>query len=1772
MNKSIRKAMIFIVALFAVLLAVIGLFGLNSQEASAATYTTAKYLTRGSTNNGSNTTTGCPDNFKVYMHGSSVSGTGTMYQDKVIDWSYVYIKVETSQVSDHISFRLLRNGSTYMSKSLSGNAAMTLYSGSLTDGDYELEYTCRYRPNIFVGYTTYVYSYRFEVDKSVPTYSLKAGGSTISSGVYTNKQIVYTASDAHFSYIRYKKPTSSSYTTTGATSYTVAATEANNGWWYFQAYDTLGASCSTVSVYLDTVKPVGKVTTSTGATVSNGGYTNKPIKYTATDTGGVSKYEVKKAGSSSWTSYTSGTSVSGTNGWYYFRATDKAGNVSDEYKIYYDSTTPTGTLYGGTAAKSSGSYTNASYVRYVASDSYSGIVNCYVKMPGSSSYTNYASGTQLSMEGTYSFYCIDKSGNQSATVTITLDKSKPIGMLYGGATIKNDASFTNASYVRYVASDSVSGISACYVKKPGSSSYVSCTSIDQMTAEGTYYFYCIDRSGNVSDTVSITLDRTVPIGTLYGGTTAKSNGGYTNAEYVKYVASDALSGISACFVKAPGQTNYSSYTSGAQLTAEGTYSFYTVDRAGNQSGIVTITLDKTKPAGTLYAGETSKGSGSFTNASYIKYAATDGVSGVLGLYVKKPGKLTYESYASDTQITSEGVYSFYAVDRAGNQSDAVTITLDRTKPAGTLYGGSGSLSSGSYTNAEYVRYVASDSLSGLANCYVKMPGSSAFTAYASGMQLATQGRYEFYCTDRSGNKSTTVSVTLDKMNPTGVLYGGENIVNSGDSTNTAYIKFIAQDETVLANAFVKFPGESEFVSYTLGTELTGEGTYEFYATDKAGNQSQVYTVTLDRQIPVAQLYVDDKPFGNNGYTNGEHIRFECEETCYVMQPGSDAFEPYLPGVEFYKPGKYVFYGESEAGNKTGYFTIIIDRIQKPLTVFNVTDGKTDGDVVLTWTDEDAEQFAPVVKVTVNGKAYTKDSTIYSIDTGVYEVASTDAAGNVWTTKFTSSKQNVLTETLQKEYWEASDTDGEIFAFASYDAAFAFAAKRENALVRTGEWNSEIWDTGIAMDAKDSVNAANGKYFIYKKSGNADELVAYFTEDRLNEVIAEYAKTGIESYYYWEKSPATISDGENLYSYSDVKMILADAVQLGGNIGCLLDGENFVGGTVEVEGRHVLTVLDDWGNTCEYNLIIIRTAPEILYAAGEGNINKATFDRTYYFKDTVTLSISDAFDEMAMFNVYGEDGSLIGSYCLDETYTIAESGVYTVVAVNHFGESQTFSLVISRNAPEIDMTENTGNKTLDITISESPDAQSHIQTIEIYKSMDGGDTWTLLTADDYGTVISLENLTYHFRTSGLYRVVVTDEFRTGIDNIVVEDKYVQPEPDGVLSGVESGGHTNGTVSFEWTDEANVVVKKDGKQIEYRSKQLLTEDGVYEIVFENFDGYKATYTFVIDTAAPEVVLDGAKDGETVNKDVGALFDGEGVTAELFKDGKSLGAYVSGTILTDEGAYRLVVTDLAQNKTEVEFTIDKTVDFSVNVNDKGLSNSVTVTANETVSLVLTKNGEAMEYELGEAITEPAAYTLTIIDALENKAELSFTIVEPLVQKFEYNFDDTPGFEKALVNGEEKRLNYGTLELFEDGTYEVCVVVNGKSYAFTVTVDSTAPALVLDGVENGGTTKNPVVLTELSEDAEMKVFLNDTEIEYTLGEELTEAGDYRIEIEDVAGNSAVYSFEIQGSISGGIIALIVIAAIAVIGGAAAFVILKKRKSKSEAGDTDDTDEAGEE
>ena len=125
MQKTRKR--IFVTAFLSLALMLTVFLGVGTLEASAATYTTPTYTTYGTYTYDGSTYSGYPSSyFKINMHGSSTSGTGTIYNDRLTDWSYYYIKVDAIDVREHVSFKLYRNGSLYSSKTLSGDGDLTL--------------------------------------------------------------------------------------------------------------------------------------------------------------------------------------------------------------------------------------------------------------------------------------------------------------------------------------------------------------------------------------------------------------------------------------------------------------------------------------------------------------------------------------------------------------------------------------------------------------------------------------------------------------------------------------------------------------------------------------------------------------------------------------------------------------------------------------------------------------------------------------------------------------------------------------------------------------------------------------------------------------------------------------------------------------------------------------------------------------------------------------------------------------------------------------------------------------------------------------------------------------------------------------------------------------------------------------------------------------------------------------------------------------------------------------------------------------------------------------------------------------------------------------------------------------------------------------------------------------------------------------------------------------------------------------------------------------
>jgi len=193
---------------------------------------------------------------------------------------------------------------------------------------------------------------------------------------------------------------------------------------------------------------------------------------------------------------------------------------------------------------------------------------------------------------------------------------------------------------------------------------------------------------------------------------------------------------------------------------------------------------------------------------------------------------------------------------------------------------------------------------------------------------------------------------------------------------------------------------------------------------------------------MAYLYADEIVVGNGIYTNASRIAMSAtgvsELRCFVKLPNTDTFVTYSQFAPFYASGRYEFYAQDESQNKFNIVWIVIDRKPKLVNIIGIIDGVATSDVTLNWIDCDADATANIMSVTVNGKEYTKgdigdtnnnnnsyqireiqQNLIQTIDSGTYTIQSIDQAGNIWTTTFVAKRDEVLTKTLNFEYYETS---------------------------------------------------------------------------------------------------------------------------------------------------------------------------------------------------------------------------------------------------------------------------------------------------------------------------------------------------------------------------------------------------------------------------------------------------------------------------------------------------------------------------------------------------------------------------------------------------------------------------------------------------------------------------------------------------------------------------------------------------------------------------------
>ena len=1372
---------------------------------------------------------------------------------------------------------------------------------------------------------------------------------------------------------------------------------------------------------------------------------------------------------------------------------------------------------------------------------------------------------------------------------------------------------------------------------------------------------------------TLLIDTTIPSLTAKGYSNGNSitNGSYVN-QRVTFSASDT--NFKYIHYKSPSSSYFYTTTATSYTTTAttGWWTVYASDKVGNKTNEFKFYYDATSPTGSISSNGTTVASGSYVSKSFA-YTASDSGSGIKQIYYKSPVSGSYQAYTSGTIIPAtagDGWYYFYSVDNAGNQSSTMSVYLETEAPLIEIYRNgkvaysttlsqTGNYDTGVYFNRFDYMKITYDSSSGNVSCNYTLDSNfqlaSGFSGYKYTIVLTTPtgitGHYTFYVVDSSPYVSIDDMHYYDGqiayMNDDTYVsfFDDEDIVDSGE-TGVA----ITSEGNKVIDTFAKY---SELGGLTLTTPEGTETTYHLTLNDRAGNVSEV-TVVIDKRDVGAVWTNDEEEIPNNGYTNKPvYLYWEEENVTATYSRNGGEYQPYSRYTEFRLDGTYTVILSDQAGNKATY-TIHLDTI-KPTgqlyadykTVEN--NSVTNGKIYFTWDGENT--------ATVNGQPYTKN-TVISED-GLYQFELKDLAGNIET-------YQIRIDTIAPEYnqklvnecedylvgiWYLVTFDGEQTSFASYESALEYASKLEFERYVT---SLELDDVNnftqyhlVASRGNPKDDVKLGTYYRYKSQANPDSELYYFDETLLQEVVSHYAKayvSGVNYYTLNNNNYGEVSDNmfDNTWTSDDgVSAPIAnefiftsfDSTQVflelvGGSEGKVPVEFNIpLKEQFSVTGLYEVTEIDEAGNVANYYVFLDFSAPNLVVNAevfGDGEVKEMTITSntvsdisTYYYKSFAVADIVDN-DSWATIAITNKGKTTYYSKG-DDLPVLTEGGKYDLVVYDRLNNSYEFVVYIVGNEATIEFSPNSESTefTIDISLEQEFDT---IVSLEIYKD---GEKLEGVTPD---------TLTYTFTKDGTYTVVLRDNFGRVIERTYDFDKSL---PNGSLS-VDNGSRTTEEVTFTFDNSKYVAeVSKDGAVIETNSSGeiLVGNDGNYSIKLinltdeENFN----IYEFTIDTKAPGVSLEGVNQNETTNKDVTVLWNDSDVVSSTYTLNGEEFALENGETLTKEGIYVITLVDDLGNKTEVMFTIDKSLDYEVYVNDTSTTgvettgedvvivnnedlsisitkngeaydylfgdvlseegtylikisdqygnttvvqitidksvdayantgngtitnNSVTISAGEKVSVIVTKDGQAYDYILGQPITEEGKYNVTIYDAYGNQKVISFEIVRGTKSVIDYTLGDNVEITEVKHNGEVIEWDSNHLNFTEDGIYEVTVLVDGNEYSFTLSLDTTVPEITLNGIEDGETGNVTVTITDMTEVGTIKVYKDGELIEYSLGDELKDYGNYVVEVTDELGNTRSYSFTLEYQMNGWAIALIAIGVMA-IAGIVVLICLKKKR-----------------
>lgn len=1350
------------------------------------------------------------------------------------------------------------------------------------------------------------------------------------------------------------------------------------GWECYEAHSTIRGK-----IQIRKSVPTISITDTSGSQVASGSSTNQRVKFTA-DGDFFSKIYYKTPTSGEYVSTTSKTYTIGTaNGWYYAYSQDIFGKTSDTVSIYYDGTVPIGTIYANGTTVADGSYISSTFY-YIATDTESGINSLYYKSPISGIYTPYSSGSIIPVnagDGWYYFYAVDKVGNRSETTSVYLETQPPLVEIYRNGTKEFSKSFsTSASYDTdvYLNLNDILRIECTTSSGRVSSDHALNTDI------------VINDSYNVgSNTITITSATGIVGGFTYHVVKQKPtiaiDGVYYESGSTLYFNTDKTvtfaddttivnSAHTGATIQAGNNTEFISYSSGKGkelITAEGMETVYNLtlnDRAGNESTF-TVVIDKLAPQGIWQTDGRELENGGYTQKP-LTFKFTE--AGVTGEY--SFNNSGFKPLKSGQTFTADGMYTVALCDLANNRSTFIAY-IDTAAPTGQLY-------------ANYIP-VLSDSVTNT-KVYFTWDGTDNFAtvngqAYEKNTVLSEDGVYTFVLSDLANN-TTTYVIEIDTVAPTynaNKLIGSELKISKwynvsfdqkdySFATFTEALEFASSKEFDKAVTVLTLNDVGDFNQHHLiaGNSEVRTGEYWLY---KSRANAESYLYYFDRELlnEVIAFYAKDYVSDANHFVwNGDNVYGDTAESMtdnlltssdgtnapslngvvFDMVDGVDLYAEFVGsgtrtklnyGIAFDKQisvgGLYKFTEMDEAGNETVFFGIL-DKFAPELKVLATIYG-----------NESAKEL------NISKESLTSTAAYYYVSFEVGEIIDADKWSVISVTSADVTTYYTFGDTLP------CLTEGGEYLLSVYDRlgnGFSFTVYIVgNPATITIQNNDDDTAFDIAITLEQNFDTV----VFLEISRNGEILTGvstnklYYTFDRAGyytiNLRDNFGRMIMKEYVFNKSLPSGNLIGvENggktktdvVFSFDNTKYF-ATVNKDGQDYATNYNGEIYFFGRDRNSGYYMVRLirLTDTENYTDYTFIINTLAPEFVLSVADGTTTNKNVIVTWTASDIVQVTYSRNNAEVIE---------------LQNGATLSDEGEYTIVATNDLGTQSIKTFAIDKTLDYAILINNTQTVGIDVTNKDVMLVNNEPLSVTATKN---GSPYDF----DFGQVISDE---------GIYSFRISDEYGNNTTISVVIDKSVD-----LKATIGNGVISNKDVIISSSEKVNLIVTRNGAEYGYEIGSPLKEEGLYKLTAYDLYGNEKTLSFQI-IKSTKTALDYTLGNNVKIKSI--MLDGEAVQA----DGNRLNFTVDGTYV--------VVCEADGKEYSFELALDTTAP-TINLN--GISNggkgNVTVTItdlSEEGTVEVYKDGERIEYNLGDELKEYGSYEVRVRDELGNEQTYKFVL----------------------------------------------------------------------------------------------------------------------------------------------------------------------------------------